>query len=74
MNFGIAGDVIFPMLGFDLFGADKIKGQGISEFDDFAVRAKAAYQRIIPNFPFVPGSYSTKRIERARDDKSKLAR
>jgi len=74
MNFGIAGDVLFPMLGYDLFRADKIKGQGISEFDDLAVRAKFGLSRLIPNFPFVPGSYSTQRIARARDDKSPLAR
>jgi hypothetical protein len=61
------------MLGYDLFGADKIKGQGISEFDDFNVRAKAALQRIMPNFPFVPGGYSTRRIERARKGESKFA-
>ena len=72
-SFGIAGDVLLPMLGYDLFGADKIKGQGISEFDDFNVRAKAAAQRIMPNFPFVPGGYSTKRIERARKGESKFA-
>ena len=74
MNFGIAGDVLFPMLGFDLFRGDKIKGQGISEFDDFAVRAKFGLKRFIPNFQFVPGSYSTERIKRAREDKSTLAR
>jgi hypothetical protein len=72
-SFGIAGDVLFPMLGYDLFGADKIKGQGISDFDDFNVRAKAALQRLMPNFPFVPGGYSTKRIERARKGESKFA-
>ena len=74
MNFGVAGDVLFPMLGFDLFRGDKIKGQGVSEFDDFAIRAKFGLSRLIPNFPFVPGSYSTQRIARARDDKSPLAR
>jgi hypothetical protein len=74
MNFGIAGEVLFPMLGFDLFRGDKIKGQGISEFDDFSIRAKFALKRLIPNFPFIPGSYSTERIKRARQDKSELAR
>jgi len=73
-NFGIAGEVLFPMLGFDLFRGDKIKGQGISEFDDFSIRAKFALKRLIPNFPFIPGSYSTERIKRAREDKSTLAR
>ena len=74
MNFGVAGDVFFPMLGFDLFRGDKIKGQGISEFDDFSIRSKFALKRLIPNFPFVPGSYSTERIERARKDTSQLKR
>jgi len=74
MNFGVAGDVFFPMLGFDLFRGDKIKGQGISEFDDFSIRAKFALKRLVPNFPFVPFSYSTERIERARKDTSQLKR
>jgi hypothetical protein len=73
-NFGIAGEVLFPMLGFDLFRGDKIKGQGISEFDDFSIRSKFALKRLIPNFPFVPGSYSTERIEKARKDESPLRR
>lgn len=73
-NFGIAGEVLFPMLGFDLFRGDKIKGQGISEFDDFSIRSKFALKRLIPNFPFVPGSYSTERIRRAREDESPLSR
>ena len=74
MNFGIAGEVLFPMLGFDLFRGDKIKGQGISEFDDFSIRSKFALKKLIPNFPFIPGSYSTERIKKARTDKSVLAR
>jgi len=73
-NFGLAGEVLFPMLGFDLFRGDKIKGQGVSEFDDFSVRANFALKKLIPNFPFVPGSYSTERIRKAREDKSPLRR
>ena len=65
-SFGIAGDVLFPMVGYDLFREDKIKGQGVSYFDDLKIRAKAVGQRLIPNFPFVPGAYGTERIERAR--------
>ena len=68
-SFGIAGDVLFPLMGFDVFGKKALSGQGISDFDDIKVRAKAISQRIVPNFPFVPGSYSTKRIERARKGK-----
>jgi hypothetical protein len=62
------------MLGFDLFRGDKIKGQGVSEFDDFKVRAQFGLKKMIPNFPFVPGSYSTERIEAARRDDSPLSR
>jgi len=65
-SFGIAGDVLFPMVGFDLFGKKALAGQGVSDFDDIKVRAAAVAQRIVPNFPFVPYSYSTKRVERAR--------
>ena len=65
-SFGIAGDVLFPMVGFDLFGKKALAGQGVSDFDDIKVRSAAVAQRIIPNFPFVPGSYSTQRIKRAR--------
>ena len=57
---------------FKIFRKDKIKGQGISDFDDFLVRADAVKDRIIPNFPFVPGAYSTKKIEKARVSKSPL--
>ena len=71
-SFGIAGDVLFPMVGYDLFRKDRIKGQGISDFDDFLVRADAVKDRIIPNFPFVPGAYSTQKIEKARVSKSPL--
>jgi len=73
-NFGLAGELLFPMLGIDLFRGDKIKGQGVSEFDDFSVRANFALKKLIPNFPFVPGSYSTERIRKAREDKSPLRR
>ena len=73
-NFGIAGEVLFPMLGFDLFRGDKIKGQGVSEFDDFSTRAKFALKRLVPNFPFVPFSYSTERIQKARTDTSPMSR
>ena len=45
---------------------------GDSDFDDFLVRADAVKDRLIPNFPFVPGAYSTKKIEKARVSKSPL--
>ena len=73
-NFGLAGELLFPMLGIDLFRGDKIKGQGVSEFDDFSVRANFALKKLIPNFPFIPGSYSTERIRKAREDRSPLRR
>ena len=71
-NFGVAGDVLLPLMGYDLFRQDKIKGQGISDFEDLKVRGKAVLDRTIPNFPFIPGSYATKKIEKARVSKDPL--
>ena len=71
-NFGVAGDVLLPLMGYDLFRQDKIKGQGISDFEDLKVRGKAVLDRTIPNFPFIPGSYASKKIEKARVSKDPL--
>ena len=59
------------MLGIDLFRGDKIKGQGISEFDDFLSDLNLL-KRLIPNFPFVPGHIQLERIRKAREDESPL--
>ena len=41
-------------------------------FDDMLIRGKAVVEKNIPNFPFVPGAYSTRKIEEARVGDSPL--
>jgi len=65
-SFGLGGEVLFPMLGYDLFKGEKIKGQTGILADDFGVRAEVLRDKIIPNIPFLPGSYSSKKLEMAR--------
>ena len=71
-SFGLAGDVLFPLIGYDIFKGDKLRGQGVSMFDDMLIRGKAVVEKNIPNFPFVPGAYSTRKIEEARVGDSPL--
>ena len=65
-SFGIAGDVIPALFGYDLFAGGKIKGIGGDYATDWKQRGKKVISSITPNFPFFPGSYSTQNIERAR--------
>ena len=67
-SFGIGGDVFFGMLGFDLFTKQTDKTRGISVFQDITGSLKGIGKKLIPNFPFIPGSYSTQRINRATRD------
>ena len=71
-SFGLAGDLLFPLIGYDIFKGDKLRGQGVSMFDDMLIRGKAVVEKNIPNFPFVPGAYSTRKIEEARVGDSPL--
>ena len=41
-------------------------------YDDMLIRGKAVVEKNIPNFPFVPGAYSTRKIEEARVGDSPL--
>ena len=64
---GLAGETIFPLLvGYDLFRQEKIKGQTGIASEDFKVRWDTFTDKLIPNIPFLPGSYSSKRLETAR--------
>ncbi len=65
-SFGILGDVIPPLFGYDLFNERKIKGTGADIQSDWALRGQKIWSNLVPNFPFFPGSYSTRRIEEAR--------
>ena len=71
-SFGLAGDLLFPLIGYDIFKGEKLRGQGVSMFDDMLIRGKAVVEKNIPNFPFVPGAYSTRKIEEARVGDSPL--
>ena len=59
---GIAGDVVTSLAGIDLFRRTWNPPENVGE------SIKNVGVRLIPNFPFIPGSYSTKRIDRATRD------
>ena len=65
-NFGLMGEVLSSMLGFDLYGQRKTRGLGINDWEDAKVKGKDLFQDLIPNIPFLPGSYATQRIDSAR--------
>ena len=69
-SFGLAGDIVFPMMGYDIFRGRKIPGQTGIPSDDFGIRLNTVREKLVPNIPFIPGSYSTIRMEKARSDKS----
>ena len=68
-NFGLMGEVLSSMLGFDLYGQRKLRGLGINDWEDAKVKGKDLFQDLTPNIPFLPGSYSTQRIDSARKGK-----
>ena len=43
-----------------------MKGLGNTLTDEWKIRGKQIIQNLTPNFPFFPGSYTSKAIERAR--------
>ena len=63
---GLAGEVLFPLVGYDLFRQEKIKGQTGIAGEDWKVRLDTLKDKLIPNIPFLPGSYSSKKLESAR--------
>ena len=65
-SFGILGDTIPALFGYDLFSGRKMKGLGDTLTDEWKIRGKQIIQNLTPNFPFFPGSYTSKAIERAR--------
>ena len=68
-NFGLMGEVLSSMLGFDLYGQRKLRGLGINDWEDVKVKGGDLLQDLTPNIPFFPGSYSTQRIDSARKGK-----
>ena len=63
---GLAGEVIFPLAGYDLFRNQKIKGLGAGAWEDAKVKGTAILDKLIPNIPFVGGTFSTEKIEASR--------
>jgi len=65
-SFGLGGEILFPMLGYDLFRAEKIKGQTGMFKEDLPIRLNTVLDKLTPNIPFLPGSYSSEKLERTR--------
>jgi len=63
---GLGGEVIFPLVGFDLWKNERLKGQVGTLQEDIPIRFKAILEKLTPNIPFLPGSYSSKKLERTR--------
>ena len=68
-SFGLGGEILFPMLGYDLFRGEKIKGQTGMFKEDMPIRLNAIKDKLIPNIPFLPGSYSSQKLEKTRKGK-----
>ena len=65
-TFGLLGDVVPAIFGYDLFKGERLKGLDGSVRDDWGIRLSKAFSNITPNFPFFPGSYTTQRMETAQ--------
>jgi len=65
-SLGLAGEIMFPLLGYDLFRNEKIKGQTGINREDIKVRASTMFEKLVPNMPFLPFSYSSKKLESTR--------
>ena len=65
-SFGVGGDFLFSMIGFDIFRMQREFGRGGGTAVEETTKALGSFsKKLIPNFPFIPGSYSTKKLERA---------
>lgn len=65
-SFGVVGDAVQSAIGYDLFRGEKDIRRGDGGPIEETMEALDMFVRkLIPNFPYVPGSYSTKRLERA---------
>ena len=71
-NFGVGGEVLSSIIGYDLFLQRREPGRGSGEvLEETGAILNSLSKKLIPNFPFVPGAYSTQKLNRAlRGDKS----
>ena len=71
---GLAGEALFPLIGYDLFRQKKIEGQTGIPNEDWAIRFSTLRDKLMPNIPFLPGSYSSQKLERTRKGMDSLFR
>lgn len=64
-SFGILGTAMQTGLGYDAFTKKKIPGLGISEAEDAKAKGGYLLKQMAPNFPGVPGAYSTEKIAKS---------
>ncbi len=65
-SLGIVGDAIQSAIGYDLFRGEKDARRGDGGMVEETMEALDMFARkLVPNFPYVPGSFSTKKLERA---------
>jgi GH24 family phage-related lysozyme (muramidase) len=62
---GMYGALISGLLGHDLFLDKPIPGLGLSATEDFKIKVQFIGKSLIPNFPGLPGAFSTERIKKA---------
>jgi len=71
---GLAGEALFPLIGYDLFRQKKIEGRTGIPNEDWAIRFSTLRDKLMPNIPFLPGSYSSQKLERTRKGMDSLFR
>lgn len=69
---GLGGDVISSLIGYDLFLQRREPGRGTGNvLEESGLALGSLGKKLIPNFPFIPGAYSTQKLERAlREEES----
>lgn len=61
-SFGAAGSIYKAGAGYDDFTGKKLPGLGVSAFEDAKIKGEYLVKQFVPNFPGVPGAYSTQKI------------
>lgn len=61
-SFGAAGSIAQAGFGIDAFKRKQLEGLGLGNTEDAKVKGKFLAQQFMPNFPGVPGAYSTTKI------------
>jgi hypothetical protein len=59
---GLMGSLYNTAQGFDPFTGKRLPGLGVSAADDWRIRGEFLHKQLTPNFPGLPGSYSTQKI------------